>query len=40
VIVGLSALEMALAHFGHTVEAGRGSAAAQSILAEIYEGER
>ncbi len=39
VIVGLAALEMALAHFGADIERGRGCAAAQPILAEIYEGE-
>ncbi|RMD82636.1 MAG: alanine--glyoxylate aminotransferase family protein [Candidatus Dadabacteria bacterium] len=37
VIVGLTALEMALAHFGHPVERGAASAAAQPILAELYE---
>ncbi|RMF22778.1 MAG: alanine--glyoxylate aminotransferase family protein, partial [Deltaproteobacteria bacterium] len=40
VIVGLAALEMALAHFGAPVERGRGCAAAQPILAEIYQGEQ
>ncbi len=36
VIIGLSAVEMALAEFGHDVEFGKGPAAAQKILAEQY----
>jgi aspartate aminotransferase-like enzyme len=36
VIVGLSAVEMALAEFGHDVEFGRGTAAAQKVLATQY----
>lgn len=37
VIVALSAFEMALAKFGHQVEFGRATAAAQRILARMYE---
>lgn len=37
VLTALSAVELALAKFGHSVEFGAGSAAAQSILAEMYE---
>lgn len=36
VIVALSAVEMALANFGHDVEFGKGPAAAQKLLAEQY----
>jgi aspartate aminotransferase-like enzyme len=36
VIVGLSAIEMALAEFGHPVEFGRGAAAAQKLLNREY----
>jgi aspartate aminotransferase-like enzyme len=36
VIIGLSAVEMALAEFGHDVEFGKGPAAAQKILAAQY----
>ncbi len=37
VIVALSAFEMALAKFGHQVEFGRATAAAERILARMYE---
>ena len=36
VIVGLSAIEMALAEFGHDVKFGTGTAAAQQLLAREY----
>jgi len=36
VVVALSALEMALAGLGHEVEFGRGTAAAQKLLMEMY----
>jgi aspartate aminotransferase-like enzyme len=36
VVVGLSALEMALRHFGHDVPLGRGPGAAQEVLLEMY----
>jgi len=36
VVVALSALEMALAGLGHEVEFGRGTAAAQKLLLEMY----
>jgi len=36
VVVGLSALEMALRHFGHDVRFGHASAAAQEVLLERY----
>ncbi|MFT4570359.1 MAG: aspartate aminotransferase-like enzyme [Hyphomicrobiaceae bacterium] len=37
VLTALAAVELALAKFGHSVEFGAGIAAAQSILAEMYE---
>jgi aspartate aminotransferase-like enzyme len=37
VIVALSAFEMALAKFGHQVEFGRATAAAERVLARMYE---
>ncbi len=37
VLTALSAVELALAKFGHSVEFGAGTAAAQSILADLYE---
>lgn len=36
VVVGLSALEMALRHFGHDTPLGRGPGAAQEVLLEMY----
>lgn len=36
VVVGLSAVEMALRHFGHDVPLGRGPGAAQEVLLEMY----
>jgi len=36
VVVGLSALEMALRHFGHDVALGRGPGAAGEVLLEMY----
>lgn len=36
VVVGLSALEMALRHFGHDVRFGQGPAAAQEVLLGMY----
>ncbi len=36
VVVGLSALEMAMRHFGHDVPLGRGPGAAQEVLLEMY----
>ena len=36
VVVGLSALEMALRHFGHDAALGRGPGAAGEVLLEMY----
>jgi aspartate aminotransferase-like enzyme len=36
IVVGLAAVEMALAEFGHDVEFGKGPAAAQRVLAAQY----
>ena len=38
VVVGMSAMEMALAKFGQDVSFGRGTAAAQQVLMEMYGG--
>jgi aspartate aminotransferase-like enzyme len=40
VVVGLSAMEMALRHFGWDVPFGRGPGAAQEVLLQMYEASR